>query len=346
MKVAIVCPYDLGAHGGVQDQARKLTAWLQEAGHDAWLVGPGTKGPPGVRLVGPVTVIRANGAATPLALSPSAWGRTAEAIVDADLVHVHEPFMPLVSQAAVAQARAPVVGTFHADPSRTVRRLYRVAGSVLRRVADRLAVSTAVSPVAAGALDGIFSTRIVPNGIDVASFRPVTKNPNQVAFLGRDDLRKGLGVLLEAWPQVTASVPAARLIVAGVGQDRGTHAGVTFAGAVGRDRKRRILGESAVFCAPNTGGESFGLVVAEAMAAECAVVASAIAAFVNVVGDAASLTKPGDSEALAAAIVNLLAHPAERERMAAQGLARVGRFDRAVVLAGYLEAYEAALTGG
>ena len=232
MRVAVVCPYDLGRFGGVQDQANKLVTWLGEAGHEAWLVGPGVQGPPGARLVGTSTVVSANGAATPITLSPSAWRRTAEAIEGADVIHIHEPFMPVVSQAAVALASVPTVGTFHADPSKAVRRLYKVAGPVLRRVACRLSVATAVSPVAAAPLAGIVTVRLVPNGVDVGSFRPIGKNPMRVAFLGRDDPRKGLAVLLAAWPAVSVAVPAAELLVAGVSPVKGDYPGVTFVGPV------------------------------------------------------------------------------------------------------------------
>ena len=346
MRVAVVCPYDLGRFGGVQDQAGKLVRWLEDDGHEAWLVGPGTSGPDAARLVGPITVVNANGSATPITLSPAAWRATARAVEGADVVHIHEPFMPVVSQAASALSSAPTVGTFHADPSRAVRRLYKVAGPFLRRVVERLTVVTAVSPVAAAPLAGLAAARLVPNGIEVEAYRGGVKGENQVAFLGRDDPRKGLEVLLAAWPAVRAAVPSAHLVVAGVDAGASGRDGVTFVGPVDETRKREVLGRAAVFCAPNTGGESFGLVVAEAMAAGCAVVASAIPAFVHVAGEAAVLTKPSDAVALAEGVIALLTDPAKRHRMAALARERVGRFDRSAVLSGYLDAYRDALAGG
>ncbi len=342
VKIAMVCPYDLERPGGVQDQAIKLCSWLQEAGHDAWLVGPGGSGPPGARLVGPVTVITANGAATPITLSPGAWRRTAEAVSGADVVHVHEPFMPIVSQAATAAADLPKVGTFHADPSRAVRRLYRIGGPMLRRIAGRLTVATAVSPVAAAPLAGLVDVRLVPNGLDMGEFTPGEKVARRVAFLGRDDPRKGLSVLLDAWSLVLSKVPSAELVVAGPSK-RGDHPGVRFLGRVDERQKRELLAKSAVFCAPNTGGESFGIVLAEAMAAGCALVVSGLAAFVHVAGDAAIFTKPGDPAGLAAALVRVLTRPAELDSFAEAAIARVARFDRGVVLDGYVGAYEDAL---
>ncbi len=340
MKVAVVCPYDLDRFGGVQDQAGKLVTWLNEAGHEAWLVGPGRDGPVGARLVGPVTVLNANGAATPITLSPGSWKRTAEAVSDADLIHIHEPFMPVVSSAAASIGGVPKVGTFHADPSRAVRRLYRIGGPLLRRVANKLTLATAVSPVAAAPLAGLVDVRLIPNGIEVADFPAGDKLPLRVTFLGRDDPRKGLDVLLRAWPTVMGDIPGAELIVAGMERREVSPPGVTFAGRPDEPTKRDLLAESAIFCAPNTGGESFGVVLAEAMAAGCAIVASAIPAFVHVVGEAGLLTKPSDADGLADTLVRLLRDPRLRESLVVAGSKRISRFDRAAVLAGYLEAYE------
>lgn len=343
MKVAVVCPYDLGRFGGVQDQAIKLTRWLRDAGHDAWLVGPGTSGPEGARLVGPVTVITANGAATPITLSPRAWSRTAEAVSDADIVHVHEPFMPIVSQAATAADGPPKVGTFHADPSRSVRRLYRIGGPVLRRIAMRLSGATAVSPVAAAPLAGLVDVTLIPNGIETDDFEQGPKVEHRIVFVGRDDPRKGLDVLLDAWPAVHAEVPTAELVVVGAARPDDLP-GVGFLGAVSDRQKREALAAASVFCAPNTSGESFGITLAEAMASGCAVVASGLPAFVHVAGEAARLVKPGDAPGLARALVEVLMSSEERSVLAEAALARVARFDRAAVLDGYLEAYEAALS--
>lgn len=342
MRVAVVCPYDLGRFGGVQDQAIKLQRWLTDAGHKAWLVGPGTVGPDEARLVGPVTVVSANGAATPISLSPSAWRRTVEAVSDADIVHIHEPFMPVVSQAASAVDGPRKVGTFHADPSRAVRRLYRVGGPLLRRVASRLDRATAVSPVAAAPLRGLVDVTLVPNGIDVDRYSAGPKTDHRVAFVGRDDPRKGLDTLLDAWTRVAETMPSAELVV--VGADRADdHPGVRFLGTVGEQTKRDVLSGASVFCAPNTGGESFGIILAEAMASGCAVVASGLQAFAHVAGDAAVLVGPGDAGGLADAIIRLLGHAQDARRLGAAGLARVALFDKSAVLEGYLRVYEAAL---
>lgn len=341
LKVAIVCPYDLGSFGGVQDQAAKLTRWLRDLGHDAWLVGPGEEGPPGARLVGPVTVVSANGSATPITLSPRAWRATLEAVEGADVVHVHEPLMPVVAQAATSAPMAKV-GTFHADPSRMVRRLYRAGGPILRLVTQRLDAATAVSPVAAGALGGLVSPVVVPNGLDVSSYRVGDKRPHRVAFLGRRNPRKGLDVLLRAWPAVVEAVPDAELVIAGTEGDGGAD-GVSYLGRVDEERKRDVLAEASVFCAPNTRGESFGITLAEAMASGCAVVASGLAGFVHVAAGAGIFVPPGDHRSLAATLIEVLSDEEMRLRSAATGLEVVTRFDAPAVTQAYVREYERAL---
>ena len=346
MRVALVCPYDLGRFGGVQDQVTKLAGWLSDAGHETVIVGPGETGPPGARLVGPVTVLPANGAATPVTIDPRAWRRVVDAVADADVVHVHEPLMPLVSMAALRGATAPVVATFHADPPRAVRRIYRVGRRVVRAALRPAAVVTAVSPVAAAPLVGITVPRLVPNGVDVELIRGVRggpKAPAAVVFVGRADRRKGLDVLLEAWPEVTRRVPPATLVVIGAASPVPPPVGVTFLGRVTDAEKYRRLAGAAALVAPNRGGESFGIVLAEAMAAGCAVVASALPGFVHVAGDAARFVAPGDPEALGDALCGLITDREALAELQERGRRRASRFDRSVVVDGYVAAYRDAL---
>jgi phosphatidylinositol alpha-mannosyltransferase len=337
VKVALVSPYDLGRFGGVQDQALNLAAWLNDAGHEAWVVGPG-EGPADTVSVGPATQIPVNLSTAPISINPAVGTRLRDAVAGADVVHVHEPLVPTVALAAAALPNVALVGTFHADPSPAVRRLYRLAAPVLRRLLRRLDVVTAVSPVAAGAIDRLVAPRLVPNGVDVASHRPDDGNPLQVAFVGRDDPRKGLDVLLTAWPMVRAAVPDAELAVA-AGDRCEDLEGVRFIGAPSHEAKRRLLTTSGVFCAPNLGGESFGIVLVEGMASGCAVVASALPGFTHVLGDAGMLVKPGDAEGLARSLIHVLENDAHRAGLQRRGLERAWRYDRAAVLAGYLAAY-------
>lgn len=346
MRVAVVCPYDLGAFGGVQGQVIALVGWLREAGHEAWAVSPGTGGPPGTRHVGPVVSVPANRSRAPITFRPGAWKRVRAALEGAEVIHVHEPLVPVAGPAAILGAAAPRVGTFHADPGAVVSRLYRGAAPLLRRVIRRLAVATAVSPVAAAAVSRFAQARVIPNGLDTALYRPDDgKVPGRVVFVGRDEPRKGLDLLLQAWPLVRTAAPAAALRVVGAARPSGPE-GVTFLGRVDEEAKRRELAEAEALCAPNLGGESFGLIVAEGMAAGCAVVASDLPAFRQVAGACAWLTPVGDAAALAEALVAAVSDRAEAGRRVQAGLREVERFDRAAVLEAYLAAYRDALAAG
>jgi phosphatidylinositol alpha-mannosyltransferase len=344
MRVAVVSPYDAGRHGGVQLQCDQLVAHLVARRHDAWLVAPGTGGPKGTRHVGSTITVPVDGTRAPVTIDPAVFSRVRAALEGAEVVHVHEPFMPFTSWAALG-APAPVVGTFHAAPGRFGRVVYRVGSPGWRRVARRMTVVTAVSRTAAAAVEGIAAPRIVPNGIEVAAYRlDVERRARQVVFVGRDDPRKGLDVLLAAWPRVLAAVPDARLDIVGV-DGAAPIPGIRFRGRVSEDQKRRLLAGAAVAVAPNLGGESFGLVVAEAMAAGCAVVASALQAFAAVVGDAALLVPPGDAEALGTDLAALLGDDYRVEVMAEAATRRVERFDMTRVCDEYVAAYRDALAG-
>ena len=346
MRVGLVCPYDMGAHGGVQDQVIRLAVWLRTAGHEAIIVGPGDCDLTGFVSVGPTTVVPANGATTPVALSPRAASRVVTALEDVDVAHVHEPLMPQVSLAALRHSPVPRVGTFHADTSIPAGLVYRLGRPLVARWLRRLSVITAVSPLAGRVVDFTGRVRIVPNGIDVSDYSSEDTAPKSVVFLGRNDPRKGLRVLLDAWPMVLTDHPDASLTVVGSDQpDVASMAGVAFAGRVPESEKLRHLARAAVYCAPNLGGESFGIVVAEAMAAGCAVVASGLPAFVRVAGEAARFVAPGDVEGLAGEISSLLANPDHAATLGAAARQAVRRFDGEVVAAAYIEAYLDAIAG-
>ena len=340
MRIAIVCPYDLGRHGGVQQQCLELARHLEAAGDAAVVVGPGSG--PGTQTVGGSLTLPANRSRVPLTLDPRSWSRLKAATRSAQVVHVHEPFIPLVGWAAL-RLHHPTVLTFHADPARWTRGLYRVATGPLGRLVGGRRI-TAVSPVAASALPRRWGEpELIPNGIDVGSYRiDVERPPQRVAFLGRDDPRKGLDVLLGAWRRVRERFPEAELMVMGAERpDRVP--GVTFRGRVDEEEKRRLLAGSAVFVAPNLGGESFGIIVAEAMAAGCSVVASDLPAFRYVLDGNGTLVPPGDGAALAGAIMTRLADPSETDKDGRLGRAAAGRFDWSRVVAGYRAVYESAL---
>jgi len=285
MKVGLISPYDLAVPGGVQDQVIRLARWMREAGHEARVIGPGTCDDPGFISVGSATVIPINGSTARVALSREASRRVVAAMSQFDVIHVHEPLAPQVSLSALRRGDMPMVGTFHADTAPWTAKAYRMGRTLTSRWFKNLDVITAVSPIAARVVDYTGRVRIIPNGIDVDDYTPAgEKDPGAVVFLGRNDERKGLPVLLEAWSRITSAHPEATLTVVGA-EDMGERiSGVTFAGRVSEEEKRDHLKRSSIYCAPNLSGESFGIVVAEGMAAGCAIVASGLPAFVRVAG--------------------------------------------------------------
>lgn len=348
MKIGIVCPYDLVSPGGVQQLTSELAEKLRDNGDEAVLVGAGAaayEGGPGrdqtTVPVGRPIHWSANDSVVPLTLSPASWGRVRRTLSEVDVIHVHEPFIPLVGWTALTMAK-PMVATFHADPASWVGSAYRHFPLVGRKL--RKAVVTAVSELAARALPERWGeVTIVPNAIEVARYElPVGRVDHRVAFLGRDDPRKGLDVINEAWPAIREADPDAELIVMGARRQSGPD-GVSFLGRVTGGEKRRLLATSSVFVAPNTGGESFGIVIAEAMAAGCAIVASNLPAFQAVLGDDGVLVPVEDALALAEAVTRLVGDPVGARRMGEQARRAVRRFDWSVVLDAYQGAYRRAL---
>lgn len=340
MKVAVVCPYDLGLAGGVQQLTIELVDRLGRSGHDAWLVGPGHLA--GVRSMGPTVRVRANASSAPVALAPTVGRRVRAALTGADVVHIHEPLIPLVSWAAL-RTSIPKVLTFHADAPGWARLLYRNLDRPIGRTV-RSSVVTAVSPVAAASVPARWGpVDVIPNALDVAAYsQEGDRTASRVTFLGRDDPRKGLDVLLRAWPAVRAADPRAELVV--IGADRSdAPRGVRFVGRVDESTKRDLLASAVVHVAPNTRGESFGIVVVEAMAAGAAVIASDIPAFVDVMGGTGVHVPAGDSSALAVAIVELLGDRVRATAIGEAGKLRAREFDWSEVTERYVSAYARAL---
>ena len=338
MRIAVVSPYALEVPGGVQQQVIGLVEQFRRIGEDAYAVAPAAGEGPDRIDVGSWTAVRVNRSQAPLAISPRVAARVREAVSTAEVVHVHEPFVPIVGWAALRSGK-PTVVTFHADPSKTVRTAYRLARGLLRRVLGG-SLATTVSRTAMGAIEPLgVRPEEIPNAIDVRSFRvPARRNPRQVAFVGRPDPRKGRDLLLAAWPDVRAAVPGASLAIIG-GGDTPPVEGVRYLGRVTEEDKRVTLATSAVFCAPNRGGESFGITVAEGMAAGCAVVASDLDAFSDVLGGSGLLFRNGDKAGLAAALVRVLTEPDLRNRLAEDASVRVRAFDWEKVTGRYAGLY-------
>lgn len=342
MRIGLVCPYDLSKPGGVQAQVKDLARNLARGGDEPTIIAPGLpEAVDGVDL-GRTVSIPANRSRVPLSFDPRVVGAIRRAAASMDLLHVHEPLMPLVSISAL-RVGVPVVATFHAAPGTMGVGLYRLVGSQLKRLlGPNLRRLTAVSRTAAAPLSPDLEVAIVPNGVDVSAFDTgVERHERRVAFLGRDEKRKGLEVLLEAWKTVTTTVPDAELYV--MGADRGNQ-GVTWMGAVDDAAKAEGLGSAAIYVAPNLGGESFGVVLVEGMAAGAAVVASDLPSFRDVGGDAVRYFQTGDPEALASVLIELLGDPAEIELLATAGADRARLYDWANVSARYRSIYLEALS--
>ena len=351
MRIGLVCPYDLGRPGGVQQQVLEIGRLLAAAGEKVTVIGPGAAAVSHdafeVLEVGRVRPIRANGSVVPLALGFDVFRRIRDVAAEVEVLHIHEPLIPVVGPAAL-RTGLPVVATFHAAPPPWVALAYRAGPPRwFRGRWFKGSILTAVSPEAARGPSSLGRVSIIPNGFDVASYQhDVPKGPGRVAFLGRDEPRKGLAVLRAAWPLVLTNHPGAILTVIGVDRpdpDPSPVTNIEYVGRVDEARKRGLLGEASIMVAPNLGGESFGMVVVEAMAARCAVVASDIPAFRSVAGGAARWVPPGSPTDLADAITELLSDPSAMEALGVAGQSRASQFDWARVLPQYRACYQRAI---
>jgi len=340
VKIALVCPYDIGRFGGVQNQVILMVESLRARGHQGWIVAPGEADVP-LRSLGPSRTWSFNDSAAPIKLSPLVAPRLRRAVADADVVHVHEPLMPLVSVAARWAGR-PLVGTFHADPSLRVRSLYR-SFPPLRWHLRGFAALAAVSETARSAVVGLGRVELVPNGVATAGLPVHERIPGRITFVGRDDPRKGLDVALEALPAIRAEVARAHLAVITPDPVAATD-GVVVHRGLDDAAKADLLATSQVFVAPNRRGESFGLTVAEAMAAGIGCVVSDIPAFAAVVGDAAIRVPPDSPAELAQAVIGLLVDDAARHNLSRKAIERAGEFSIERTVDAYLRMYRAAAT--
>jgi phosphatidylinositol alpha-mannosyltransferase len=326
---------------------RRLAAELRTVGDRVLTVGPGSLDGEHVDVGGAVGV-PFNGSVAPLALLPGAARRTRAALRSwgPDVVHVHEPVVPAVGIAAT-RTSAPLVTTHHAWSERTG--IYGVVGPALRHVVERAAARVAVSPAAAdyhAAALGLSASsfRIVPNGVDVGRFAEASRldrlrgDGPVLLFVGRLERRKGLEHAIRAFAHLKTHHPSLRMVVVGDGPERerchallpaGLRVDVDMLGRVSDEDLPRCYASADVFVAPATGGESFGIVLLEAMAAGTPVVASDLPGFRSVVehGLTARLVPPGDARGLAHAVDLLLDNPALRDRQVAAGRQAVEEYD-------------------
>ncbi len=347
MKIALVCPYDWSKPGGVRAHVVNLALALSDR-HEVRILAPASERLSRdaedrlVEVAGRPVNLRYNRSVAPVALSPMVLRRVRGLLHDfaPHLTHVHEPLAPFVSQAAAAFAPHPVIGTFHAWSA--ADRIYRLASPLTRRIAMRLdarvAVSASAQRYAAEALRvpmGAF--RILPNGVDEAAFaaaKPLEHlaDPGRplVLFVGRLEKRKGVDVLIRAFLRLRAANPDVRLCVVGEGPERercqqlvppSLRPDALFVGAVSSADLPRYHASADVFVSVATGGESFGIVLLEAMAAGLPVIASDIPGYRTVMQDGVQgrLVPPDDPFALAQALDALIDNRRLREAMGAEG---------------------------
>ncbi len=356
LRVGLICPYSLTIPGGVQGQVLGLARELRAAGVEARVLGPCDGAPPAtyVTPLGNSLPTAANGSIAPIAPDPAAALRTIRALRDEDfdVLHLHEPLSPGPTMTALVMHPAPIVATFHAAGDSAS---YRYLNSVVRRLVEevdhRVAVSKDAQELAQSYLGGDYE--VLYNGVELDRFASVEPHPGgerAIFFCGRHEPRKGLDVLLRAHATLGPDVV---LWVASDGPDtarlRQEHAGdprIEWLGRISEREKLARLRGARIFCAPSLHGESFGVVLLEAMAAGTAVVASSIDGYRNVATDGvdALLVEPGDEAALAEALSRLLAEPALLERLVCAGRQRAEQFSMRSLMETYLSRYEELLT--
>lgn len=366
LRIGIVCPYSMDAPGGVQIHVTDLAARLIALGHHVSVLAPAeddTELPDFVEATGRSVAVRYNGSVARLAFGPVTARRVHTWLEDGDfdVVHIHEPLSPSVSLLALWQAEVPVVATFHTatDRSRAMQVAYPMLRPTLERITARIAVSEEARRTVVEHIGG--DAVIIPNGVELALYRAATRQERwtgtperpTLAFLGRtDEPRKGLGVLLEALPTLVERVPGVRVVVAGRGDlsqarevAQALPGTLELLGEVTEQDKADLLRSVDLYIAPQTGGESFGIVLVEAMAAGAAVVASDLSAFRRVLQEGRSgvLFATGDPAALADAVATTLADPERAQRVRDNAATWCQQYDWDVVTAQVLDVYQIAV---
>lgn len=365
MKIGIVCPYSWDVPGGVQFHIRDLAEYFIRTGHEVSVLVPAdddTPLPPYVVSAGRAVPVPYNGSVARLNFGFLSAARVRRWLHDGefDVIHIHEPASPSLGLLACWAAQGPIVATFHtSNPrSRAMVAAYSILQAALEKISARIAVSEYARRTLVEHLGG--DAVVIPNGVDVDFFAGAKPNPewqgDTLGFIGRiDEPRKGLPVLMRALPKILAARPATRLLVAGRGDEEEAvetlppemRSRVEFLGMVSDEDKARLLRSVDVYVAPNTGGESFGIILVEALSAGAPVLASDLDAFAQVLdqGAAGELFTNGDADALADAAVRLLGDPGRRAELRERGSAHVRRFDWSTVGADILSVYETVTDG-
>jgi len=351
----MISPYSLTVPGGVQHQILGLARALRRQGVDTRVLGPCDGPPPdaGVTPLGNSLPTAANGSIAPIAPDPAAQLRIFRALRDEnfDVLHIHEPMAPGPTMTALTLKQAPIVATFHrAGDSRSYQYLNRGVRWLRKRIEVSVAVSEEAAHIARTQLGGDYE--VLFNGVEVVRYEAITATREQrptVLFVGRHEPRKGLSVLLDAMAMLPPEVQlwvgsdgpqTAELKAKVAGAPR-----ITRLGRLSETEKITRLKQATVFVAPSLRGESFGIVLLEAMAAQTPVVASDLTGYSDVArgGKAALLTPPGDAAALASAINTILHDQALAKRLVACGDERAREFSMHTLAERYITLYEKAL---
>ncbi len=378
LSIGLVSPYDYSNQGGVTEHINYLSKELKARGHSVKILAPfsseQTEMPEDVYALGAVTHIPANGSIARISLSPD-LGRTIKAILRTeqfDVVHLHEPLMPAVPPLVLRYSTSPNVGTFHAFGDSSTA--YAMGRPILRRFFERIDGRIAVSPAALEYVSQYFGAdyEIIPNGVDVARFSAelppiewMRDGRPTILFVGRfEEHRKGLRWLLQALHIIEPYFPDLRLVVAGSGdpnevaewlplrdysragrviyRSAGSALEVEFTGFVPAEDLPRYYQSCDVYCAPSTGGESFGVVLLEAMAAGVPILASRITGYATVLthGREGFMAEPKNPAAIAAGLIRLLSDPTLRQHMAQAGARTARQYDWPIVAGRVLAFYE------
>ena len=369
LRVGIVCPYSFDVPGGVQFHIRDLAEALMAQGHSVSVLAPAdedTPIPDYITSAGKAIPVKYNGAVARMTFGPRTAARVRRWLKEGqfDVLHLHEPVTPSLSMLAMWIARGPIVATFHTAllRSRALQAAYPLVRQSLEKISARIAVSEDARRTLIEHMGG--DAVVIPNGVYVDAFAEATPQDRwtgtpqapTIAFLGRlDEPRKGLPVLTAAIPEIVRQVPGARFLVAGRGDEGRAQAiealgpelarSVEFLGSISDEEKAQLLSSVDLYIAPQTGGESFGIVLVEAMSAGACVVASDLGAFQRVLDDgrAGYVFRAGDSADLARVVCQALADPDERARLTALASTAVRQYDWSTVTAQVLTVYEMVL---
>lgn len=351
LRVGMVCPFSLSVPGGVQAQVMGLSRELRQMGIEVRVLAP-CDGPPPATFVTPLgnsLPTSANGSIAPLAPDPACQLRTIRALTEEefDVLHIHEPFIPGCTQTATLMHTAPIIATFHsAGDSMAYKYGRRPVLAASHRLVHRVAVSKDAMELVHRYIGGEYE--ILFNGVELGSYRDavVKRAPGPtVFFLGRHEERKGLDILLAAMKLLPEDVT---LWVAGTGPDterlRQSAAGdrrIEWLGRLTDADKIARMKAATVFCAPSLHGESFGVVLIEAMAAGTAIVASGLDGYRNVATDDvdAVLVEPGDADQLATALKRALYDEDLRARLTTAGQRRADDFSMRTLAEHYARHY-------